>query len=392
MIPVRRRAATATTDIERATRGATDMRFLLAVARGEAGRYDAVGGDVDRLLERARRHGLWPHAVRGLLDHNAAELGGDVRRRLQRESAMAALRARMLSLRLAELAEAFAGAGIPLLAYKGPVLAALTGRDATLRQSDDLDLVVPAHRRTDALGLLAEHGFQPLHADEPERSAPYHVELIDARDIVVELHWALAGWDRPVRLDLERAAAHAEVVTIHDVGVPTFEREDQLLVLAFHAAKHDFRRLSWLADLAALGSDGLDVHRCEIRARALGVRRALLVALALVERLFDVPPPPALRRGIERRDVAALAATFERRLRVDEQADPRALVRTSVAMGDGPLDRLRLLWWWALPDRRHLVHYPKPLRPVAPLLHPLRQVGRALGLLPAVGDPRHPDR
>ncbi len=349
------------------------MPLLVALAAGRLGGAAAAAAPPDAwrdAVERAAHHGLWPQLAR-LAGPDGAVVD-PVRRELQ------SLRARHMARRLVEVCRALESAGAPALAYKGPALAALAYGDVTLRASADLDLVVrPAHLKR-ARRALEAMGFRDRQPDAPPHSATYHLELSDDAGVPLELHWALAGWNRALDLPMEGLFARAQRVELETGSVLTFGLEDQLVLLTFHAAKHGLGTLGWLADLAHLplaSVDGPDLLR---RAGAAGARRALLVTLGVVAELLGTELPAAVPQALRGSGLAPLVGRLADDLLHDVRAEPGTNVQRSLRLVDGPIGRARLFLWWLLPDRRHLQAYPPRLRPLMRILHPLRQMGRSV--------------
>ena len=84
--------------------------------------------------------------------------------------------------------------------------------------------------------------------------------------------------------------------------IRSLAREDLVLLLAMHGAKHEWQCAEQVLSLAALvnRSPGLHWELLLDRATVLGVRRVLLLALNLAHALFDCPLPERIIAEIDR--------------------------------------------------------------------------------------------
>jgi len=86
---------------------------------------------------------------------------------------------------------------IPMLAFKGPVLAQLAYNNIAARQFVDLDILVPSKEVAKASQLLREQGYQPqfnlteaqeqLYVKVRSEHSFWHPE----KEICVDLHWSI---------------------------------------------------------------------------------------------------------------------------------------------------------------------------------------------------------
>ena len=164
--------------------------------------------------------------------------------------------ARLVDLR--RVLEAYDQKKIPVLVVKGPVLGVCLYGDIALRPFGDLDLVVPFDERDRAIECLKELDFIPqfqLTTSERTRFYRRYSEMhftSAATGTLIDLHWELLShryryaqildgyWDRTT-------AAHIGPVPLKTLSAP-----DLFVFLLLHAAKHEWRCLGWLVDLAWL--------------------------------------------------------------------------------------------------------------------------------------------
>jgi hypothetical protein len=269
------------------------------------------------VLALARPHGLVPLLHRRL---GAAPDGvpGPVASRLRAEAEAAGRRNLRRAAELVALLDLLGRDGIPAVALKGPALAVRLYGDLALRPCRDLDLMLRPADVPRAVRRLADRGYgHELPALTPAQQRAFvrsqcHVALERGDGDIVELHWDLAPPAFPAPLDRERLWTRLDTVVLGGSRVPTLAPDDLLLFLCAHGAKHGWRRLAWLCDVARF----LAAHRdLPARAQAAGATRLFLLALLLAADLLDAPvPAPLLARARSSRPVRALAAAVQRRL------------------------------------------------------------------------------
>ena len=220
-----------------------------------------------------------------------------------------------LATQLVSLTSLFESEGVSVLAFKGPSLAMAVYGGLSLRQCNDLDLVIRKDQLLKGAQLMTGWGFQATPTPARPQIRPYlcrpenprHVERgkeIEFRSpdgtFYVDLHWQLGDrfwrcfapdveklWDRAARQDLPQGS----------VSTPC--REDLFLALCAHGTRHRWLCLKWLLDVAELlrKAGTLDWSRIEEMARIRpGAGAAANVAVILARDLLEVPIPPELER------------------------------------------------------------------------------------------------
>lgn len=314
MVAVRERLSTASLPVS------PEIELLLCCASkadyaetksGEAGRAESMlRGEVDweRLLEMAAGHGVAPLLSR-FLEEFAEFVPDAVLDRLRGHSRQNKLRNILLAGELNGLLGLFGENEIPIIPYKGPVLAAAIYGDLGLRKAGDLDLLVRKRDLQKAGGLLLSRGYeaQPRLTGaqenaylrfERERSFVHY-----ERRQVVELQWELMPRQFVFPLSVERLRGRLRKTEVGDTLVPSLSPEDMILVLCVHGTKHFWERLQWVCDVAV----ALDAYRDEIdwellsrEAAAQGSRRMLALGIFLAHDLLRTELPEEARREVVR--------------------------------------------------------------------------------------------
>lgn len=278
------------------------LRLLIACCRYCYGSLDrsAVrtaldGQDAERLLTLARRHRVQGIAWKALRETGVAltdEVEQGFRRDVQRITG-SGLRTAAESGRLHS---AFASARIPLLFLKGQVLGRLAWGDPFLKDSVDIDLLVPDRMIGDAARLLGALGYEQSIPEPSVDPADWHrrrkESLWRGPHLAVDLHSRVA--DSRYLIPRITATNRSELIEIAPgMSLPTLRLPEQVAYLAVHGASSAWFRLKWLADFAAilhpLPAQG--VANLRTQAVQLGAGRAIDQALLLAHRYFGTPLP-----------------------------------------------------------------------------------------------------
>ena len=283
-------------------------RFLIATLRaefsprseGDFKSHDTPSLDWSLLVATARKHGVLPLVYKtwrrvkptGLPDAVLEDVAAQYRQNAARNLALFA--------ELQNLLDRFAGHDIPVLPFKGPVLALTAYGDLNLRQFTDLDLLIYEDDVEPARGLLQRAGYRPVPSKQLSWSCLFQHE---ARGIAVDLQWAFGHPRFVFPIDLERLWGQARHVEIKGQGILQPALDDQLLILAGHGGKHCWSRVGWVCDFAAFTravDPQIDWSAALHYAEAVGGRRLLLLACALAEAVLGRMWPARVCRRMER--------------------------------------------------------------------------------------------
>ena len=283
----------------------------------------------DSVLRFSEHHRIVPalHAAVYGREDVPASIRSALRSRFQ-ANAMKALR---FTAELVRVTRAFADHGIEVLAHKGPALAQLLYRDPALRQFGDLDLLVRSGDVARSRLVLRQLGYEPqLHLSQRQeraylRSGYEYVFGLNEERNLLELQWQILPRFYAIEFDIEAMVKRSIEIEIEGFGVRSLGREDLMLVLCVHAAKHGWAHLGMLRDIATLADLGLDWEWVRAEAARLGILRILLVSLLLARSLLSCPAPATLADSREIQDGEKLADAIQLRLDAAEEPDTRSL-------------------------------------------------------------------
>lgn len=292
----------------------------------------AVAEPVDflKVINLASAHGLAPCVIEQLQQHAAGVLPESVVVEFQRWLRAHILRSMQLTTQLFQILDRMKGQGISALSFKGPVLAQQLYDDPFRREFMDLDIIVPTDVVGCVIALLVADGFEAqfgLTSGQLTRFQKNWSEMglyHRARNILVEIHWRLFPPDYSFSPAAEAAWQATEKVFIAQRPIPTFSIENQLLFACLHQAKHNWSRLGWVMDLAALVKQSPQMNWKEVQRRAgrFGTARMIRVSLQLIQNLFSVPLPSAIAEwAAPDKQSESIAGRVEQRLL---SGDPKA--------------------------------------------------------------------
>lgn len=210
--------------------------------------------------------------------------------------------------KLSGLLREFHEIGIRTLILKGAALALLYYRDLGLRPMSDLDVLVPANKAIDAMGLLRKTGWKP-EKDLLERVTQDYLLAAKAcnlarneSDIKLDLHWHVFQecLEPDSDVDLwERSLP----VACSDVATLALSPADQLLHICAHAMEWNaIAPMRWVADAFTVISTTPDLDWSSVLAQARQRRLVLTLQYMLpyLRHLVDVPVPENVERELHR--------------------------------------------------------------------------------------------
>jgi hypothetical protein len=219
----------------------------------------------------------------------------------------------------------FEAQNIPAIPYKGPVLAASIYGNLSLRQFNDLDILISRQHVSAAKDLLIAQGYRSLaelgdtlEADSSQSSA-YNLKFgrNDGKLNLLELHWRVTPPYFSYPFELESFWNRLEPISLAGTIVRSLSAEDLLLILCIHGAKDDWRRLGWVCDVAKLidSRKALDWDRVTDQAGRLGCERMLYLGLHLAYDLLGTTLPQEIWSKIRADSmVKSLAQQMQARL------------------------------------------------------------------------------
>jgi Uncharacterised nucleotidyltransferase len=342
--------------------------------------------DWDYLLWEAEENSITPLLARHLSAVAPGAAPPAAQELLKKTCRANTVRCLYLTAELINILRLFQAQNIPVIPYKGPVLAAQAYGDVALREFEDLDIILRQSDIPRAHEIIVSLGYKPkfdwiLSPDAAASLVPGEYNYRDeARRAMVELHTEITLRHFPAKPDLDAFIANLAPVKLSDRDVLTFTAEDLLPMLCIHGSKDFWERLSWIADVNELvqSHPALDWDHVLQFARPLQAARMLNLGLALASNVLGAALPAEVSARVQADRVAGEVAAevrarllarpfrtldaagrfhFRRRMLVEKLAGWRYAMRLAVVPSE---------------DDWQMVRLPGPLARLYIALRPLR--------------------
>lgn len=210
---------------------------------------------------------------------------------------------------LGEIVKTFEAKQIPLLAFKGAPLSLELYGDAALRNSCDVDILVPPEKLEEACQCLEALGYAsrqtvwdktPRRQNFYQKHTPQMHKVFYKGGVMVELHWRICYRFEVPFARLWTGRRRFFLMPQYTWQVNTLSEEENLCYLITHGAGHGFRQLRWLLELhTLLEKAGFRLDALYALMKERGVGMLLLETLLLLYRLpgFPMPQTLSIRKG-----------------------------------------------------------------------------------------------
>lgn len=259
---------------------------------------------------------------------------------------------------LRRLAKLFNANGITVVPYKGPILTQQVYGNLALRPSVDIDLLILRKDFQRAKRLLLSQGYRPFYhvssAEEELRllsACEYHL-VTPSNHVMVEIHWGV--WEESVfpPKAVTDVFRRSRLSSFLGVNVLTLSPEDALVVTCIHLAKHRWRELRLICDVAELirAHPLLDWAKLGHIAEETHNKRILNLGILLARDILGAMPPE---------EVTAAFATDAHLVHLAHKAETTLFADNEAQVGREPLyeiirirdrfrDKIHSALWFAL--------------------------------------------
>lgn len=208
--------------------------------------------DWNYFLKLAMHHRIYPLVYLKLKEAASELTPSHVLQALQIEYKKNTFQMLHLSGEMERVSKLFTENKIRSLFLKGPVVAHDLYGDISLRTSKDLDILIQKSDIEKVEELLLKHGYtntQETITQSDKKGRNYHITYFHThKKIEIELHWKLHPYPikQPTFNELWERKRNSNFASY-----PVFflGREDLLLYLSVHGARHGWFRLRWLKDI-----------------------------------------------------------------------------------------------------------------------------------------------
>jgi hypothetical protein len=208
---------------------------------------------------------------------------------------------------------------VPSIPFKGPTLAVLAYGNVSYRQFSDLDLLIHKHDFCIVKEALLENGYVTVDKIGPDRetavlNSHHHYRFYNSNTgAYLEVHWEIAPKIYSFPIKVSELFRRSRNVKLFGQDLLTLSPEDAFLVLSEHGTRHYWNRLAWICDVAKLCELELDWTSIFERAKSLGIKRAMLLAISLARIILGSRTPGLLPSSTDKA-VPLLAKEVEDRL------------------------------------------------------------------------------
>ena len=312
------------------------------------------GADRPQVLRLATVHGVRPLVLRNLEAHCSDLLEDDSLTPLRSARRSIVAKAMQQTAELDRISTLLRAEGIPLFPYKGIALGELLYGDAALRESGDIDIIVPKAQAMDAVAVLCASGYRPLYALSSKQERVYveggnHYNLSHVdKSINLEVHWDIITPHHGIRIPWQTFwdQHRSQLLTLNQRSLDS-DPEFLLLLLLLHGGKHRWEALKWLVDVVQCIQHYPSLRWEELlqQAKALRVERLVLSGLNLASSLYAVALPVEVQQRITANSgVRALSAEVLSVLEKPWAVDGATDIGYQLRMRDRWQDRVRYGW------------------------------------------------
>ncbi len=199
------------------------------------------------------------------------------------------------------LFESHAIMAVPL---KGPVLGAFFYDNLGIREFSDLDILIQKQDVPQAREILADRGYKSIYqmsASQEAANLCFSQEWLFVHSLYqnyVDLHWCLLSGPSSFLVKSRDLWGRFETIPFAGTMIRALSREDLILFLCIHGAKHGWRRLIWICDIAELirYHQEMDWDLIIEKVDVLAVKRVLFLGLFLANNLLGAQLPEHISR------------------------------------------------------------------------------------------------
>jgi hypothetical protein len=337
--------------------------------------------DWNYILERATYHNVLPLLDRQIQQIKSHTIPAEVIKQLQANFNENFQRNLRLTAELVKLSRLFETQQVPMMSFKGPILAQIAYGNLALRQFVDLDILVAEADVLATSQLLIGQGYESQFTLTDRQQTVYtglrseqwfwHEE----KQLCIDLHWSILPKYYSFTPDPQLLWTNTDLVKFGSQSVATLSPEHLLLFLCAHGSKHNWSKLYWICDLAELlrTNRDLDWEYINSLAGKFGTQRMLWLGLYLSHQLLDATLPASLLVQLESDSTLPILSTQIKEILFQTQSVCADLVETSFSTSQDAIYRQTMTlfrdraWYWIdtiltpTPLEWQIVTLPQPL-------------------------------
>jgi len=263
--------------------------------------------DFKHFTELASKHGVFPLVYRAIRVYASGLIDSEIIKEMKHTNLRIVGLNLLMSAELIKITNLLEQHGIPVIPFKGPVLAQLAYGDIALRQFGDLDILIREEHLYRAGELIVQAGYEPMATISYLRNpAKLYIEknfefYNRKNGVKLEMHWRFTN--RIFSTNIEPCIIWGELqkVQLLNEQLKTMSVQYLLLYLCAHGAYHMWERIEWIVDIDRLLTAHADLDWESLLQKAKDTRSetTFLLGLAMTKHLFGTAIPTEINHVIE---------------------------------------------------------------------------------------------
>lgn len=259
----------------------------------------------DHIYRQAGRYGLIPLLYYNL-KFTAPELVPEDILQKMSEIYLSSLTQSMIQIReLLQVIQLCTDHEIPIIPYKGAALSQQIYGDIGLRLSSDIDIIVRQQDVIRAKDLLISQGYIPQVSLTHELDTKFirvdnEHHLSHPHKTMIDIHWQFMSRYYLVPFEETEIWAGLKMISLDGTEILSLSTEMQIISLCIHGAKHQWKELKHISDIAAFISSDKDINWELILtiAQEKRIKRIIFLGLRLVEMIMKIELPIVVSEAI----------------------------------------------------------------------------------------------
>lgn len=263
--------------------------------------------DWDTIYRLAERHRLIPLLYSSLKNVSPDLIPESILTKMSAIYLLSMKRAMIQMRELIQVMNLFKDHEIPLMPYKGMALSHQLYGDIGLRISSDIDIIVHQQDAIRAKALLVSQGYAPGISLTPEQDKKFvslrcEYDLFFPGRSTIDIHWQFIPYYYLAPFNDADMWSELKKVFLEGREIATLSPEMLLIALCIHGAKHQWKDLKQVCDIAAIiaRENELDWENIVRIAHEKRITRILFLGLRLVEVLMETRLPPEVSIAIQK--------------------------------------------------------------------------------------------
>jgi hypothetical protein len=255
-----------------------------------------------KIIDLAIYHKILPLLFINVKKHFLNKIPYNILQQLKRKQRQTGIRNLFLTGKLLSILHNFEKHNINAIPIKGPTLTKEIYGDISLRQFNDLDILIAPQSLEKAVKILFDLGYSPdidLKLAQLVKLAQkgHHLTLYK-ENTLIELHWELTGRYFSKKITLESVWPEKVTTIFAEQEINSIKSEDLLIYLCIHGCRHHWHQLDAICCVAQYIKikPNLNWEVIQQKSRNQGSTRMVALGLLLSTELLGIKlPEPAAK-------------------------------------------------------------------------------------------------